>query len=158
MMRRIDKDADGLVSVTDFADCFSQDIEFAGLTKVKSSGIISSETRSSINHGLSQRASQVPRSTEINLKRLFKGFIKQEKTLEQHRNEISFRMDFSISAIFKHFDKKRRRALSEADFESGLKSFGIWTSGHNVFLIFRHFDSNGDGFQESKNDLLLFVL
>ena len=146
MMRRIDKDADGLVSVTDFADCFSQDIEFAGLSKVKSSGIISSETRSSINHGLSQRTAQVSKLTENSLKRLLKGFIKQEKTLEQYRNEIAFRMDFSISSIFKHFDKKRRRALSEVDFESGLKSFGIRTSCNNIFLIFRHFDSNSDGF------------
>jgi Ca2+-binding EF-hand superfamily protein len=157
MMRRLDRDADGLVSVSDFVETFCQEEEFSNLSKVKSSGNLSNETKSTISHALHENSLKPSKSSKISLKKLIKGFIHQEKVLETSRREISFRVDFSIGAVFKSFDRKHKKILSELDMEKGLKDFGIRTSANNIFLIFRHFDSNEDGFlsNEDFEDMLV---
>lgn len=144
MFRRMDKDSDGVVSISDFVDCFNKEKEFENLKASKSLKGLTDETRETISC-TGRNSQRLLKSAEKSLKKLMKGFIQQEKELDKYREAICFRADFTIKAVFSLFDKKKRQTVSELDFERGLREFNIRTSANNIFLIYRHYDCNNDG-------------
>ena len=152
MFRRMDKDGDGVVSISDFVDCFSKEKEFENLKSSKSVKGLNDETRETIS--CSGRNSQrFLKDAEKSLKKLMKGLIQQEKELDRYREAICFRADFTIKAVFSLFDKKKRQTVSDLEFERGLREFNIKTSANNIFLIYRHYDCNNDGLLTFSNFL-----
>lgn len=143
MFRRLDKDRDGVVSITDFCDGFSREKPFEKIGSEKFLNVISNETRETLA-STGKNSHRVSKSADKTLKRLMKGFIHHEKELDKYREEICFRADFTIKVVFSLFDKKKRQAVSELEFERGLHNFGIRTSANNIFLIYRHYDTNND--------------
>lgn len=90
-------------------------------------------------------------------KSLIKDLISMEKIMESDRDSLSLRTDFTIEGLFRLFDKKNKKCVSELDFDLGLKDLGVSTSSDNIFLIYRHYDKNNDGILDLKDFYDIFM-
>ena len=156
LFRRLDKQMEGSISYNDFIGIFLERKLFSKLCLTQSSTKIGFRATDCIKENIFHlqhknktlklnegRFSNLP--TNIDIKNILVGLIDFEKSIENNRNALALRIDFTVDTAFKFFDKKKKKAVSELDFELGLEALGITTSSNAIFLIYRHYDLNNDG-------------
>lgn len=148
LFKRLDRDADGVISYQDFMKIFMGPQPYCRLGSSKSEIKLKFQYKDSLKENqLYTKQKGVKKQTipSTQLKKLLNGLIHFEKSIELNRNALALRIDFTIETAFKLFDKKRKKTVSELDFQSGLADLGIKTTANVIFLIYRHYDTNNDG-------------
>ncbi len=74
-----------------------------------------------------------------------KQFINLDKELEICKQDLALRPDFNILDFFRVFDTEGKGAITGAEFEEGLKKFGIYPNREEMFLFMRKYDKDKDG-------------
>ena len=151
LFKRLDKDNDGIISYDDFLEVFKITKPFARLSSTKNQSQISFKQKDSIkeniyhNYEIQKSANHKKNILDKGIKKLLIGLIEFEKSLENLRNSLALRIDFTIELAFHFFDKRQKGFISELDFHYGLEKLQIRTSANVIFLIYRHYDKDNDG-------------
>jgi hypothetical protein len=71
--------------------------------------------------------------------------IQVELDSEKNKQNLSLKSDFNMSDAFRLFDKYNNGFLYKVDLEEGLNKLAVYPTRTELNLLFRRYDSNGDG-------------
>lgn len=81
----------------------------------------------------------------IELSKILKILIKNEKNLEEAKKNLAMTKDFNFIDLFKFFDRNNQGFLMKRELEDVLNEIGLSPSKNELFLFFRNYDLDCDG-------------
>jgi len=86
-----------------------------------------------------------------------KEIVITNRALENAKNDLAIRSDFSLLDGFRYFDLKGNGFINSTEFTLVLEEFGIFPTRDQVSLFFSRFDKDQDSFLRYSDFVKMFM-
>jgi len=69
-----------------------------------------------------------------------------DRDIEDSKKQLGLKIDFNLLDCFKVFDRKGKGFISKIEFELSLNDIGVFPTRDELYLFFKRYDSDEDGY------------